>query len=488
MKNETSQTTVQTIVERLGVDTLITALAYLFGCGQLILTSSSIIIQDVIFEQLLGQVNLMPTAEAYIALAITIVPLLLRRYLPWPVFLFTFFAFLVVQHNMSALSISIIGPAIALYTVASLRNIEQGVAACIIAVIGLLVFPFDTGTSIAVFTRFQNIAFVAAAVIGGYAAHTHQAYVKATEERAFEAERSREEEAARRVEEERVRIAREVHDITAHSLSAVAIQAAAAERLVDRDPKAAKEAIATVRATAKTSLDDIRSMIGVLRHGDDPAETTPTRGTDHIPDLVDYLNDAGIVTTFIDQHYNRCVVPAHIDMGLFGIAREACTNMVRHSQATQATLELALQHGTATLTISDNGRGSGVTMDESALPTSADGEGHGIQGIAERVRLLGGTFEAGDAAEGGFRIQVSIPVSGAHARSGGEGNNASRTAQPAQPTPSAPPHQLGQPSSLGQPSQPAQPLQPPSAAAEGLPETPGQPESLRETKREIEES
>lgn len=415
MKNERLQiTSPQTVLERLGIDVLITALAYLFGCGQLILTASSIIIQDVAFQQLLGHVNVMPTAEAYVALAITIVPLLLRRYLPWPVFICTFLAFLIVQHNMSAFSISIIGPAIALYTVASQRSIEQGVAACIIAVIGLLVYPFDESTPMAVFTRFQNIAFVAAAVIGGYAAHTHQAYVQATVERALEAERSREEVAARRVEEERVRIAREVHDITAHSLSAVAIQAAAAERLVDRDPKAAKEAIATVRATAKTSLDDIRSMIGVLRHGDDPVETTPTRGTDHIADLVDYLEDAGISTTFIDERYNRAIVPAHIDMGLFGIAREACTNMVRHSKATQATLELSLDQQTASLFISDNGRGSGVAIEEVTLPTSSDGEGHGIQGIAERVRLLGGTFEAGDVPNGGFCIQVTIPLNPTH--------------------------------------------------------------------------
>ena len=90
--------------------------------------------------------------------------------------------------------------------------------------------------------------------------------------------RTREEEAARRVEEERVRIAREVHDITAHSLSAVSIQAAAAERMIDRDPAAAKEAISAVRTTAKGALADIRSMIGVLRCGDDAAETSPGRG------------------------------------------------------------------------------------------------------------------------------------------------------------------------------------------------------------------
>ncbi|WP_261428564.1 sensor histidine kinase [Xiamenia xianingshaonis] len=412
MENETSHTVTMQARDWV-IDVLVAGLAYLFGCGQLLITASSIIIQDVAFRQLLGAVSVMPTQEVYIALAVTTAPLVLRRLLPWPVFLFSLASFLVLQYNLVGLSFTVIGPAIAIYTIVEERGISQGVAAGIIAVIGLLfVVPLDDPTSVAVFTRFQNIAFVVTAVIAGYAYRTHRAYVKATEARAAEAERTREEEAARRVEEERVRIAREVHDITAHSLSAVAVQAAAAERLIDRNPQAAKEAIATVRATAKTSLDDIRSMIGVLRHGDDPAETMPTRGTNHLPDLVDYLKDAGIDATFAERGYDRAIVPAHIDMGLFGIAREACTNMVKHSNARHARLTLTLEGGVASLEVADDGRGSGTATADGTLPRGADGGGHGIQGMAERTRLLGGTFEAGDSADGGFRIRASIPLRG----------------------------------------------------------------------------
>ena len=186
----------------------------------------------------------------------------------------------------------------ALYTVAAECGTVPGIACGAAAVLSLLFAgaPMQAA-SMVFFTRFQNIALMVAAVLAGYAYRTHVAYVRAVEQRAAEAERTREEEAARRVEEERVRIAREVHDITAHSLSAVSIQLAAAERLVERDPRMAKEAVSTARATAKAALDDIRSMIGVLRHGDDAAETMPAAGTNQVDELESYLRGAGLDVT-----------------------------------------------------------------------------------------------------------------------------------------------------------------------------------------------
>ena len=129
---------------------------------------------------------------------------------------------------------TVVGPLVALYTVAAECGTVPGVACGAAAVLSLLFAgaPMQAA-SMVFFTRFQNIALMVAAVLAGYAYRTHVAYVHEVEQRAVEAERTREEEAARRVEEERVRIAREVHDITAHSLSAVSIQLAAAERLVE---------------------------------------------------------------------------------------------------------------------------------------------------------------------------------------------------------------------------------------------------------------
>ena len=253
-------------------------------------------------------------------------------------------------------------------------------------------------------TVFQNMALALAAAFAGYALHEHQERTRAIEERAIAAERGRDAEARRRVEAERVSIAREVHDITAHSLSAVSIQAAAAERLVDRDPAAAKEAIAEVRRTAKGALEEIRAMIGVLRAGEGPAETTPTQGTDRMGDLVSYLEGADIEVTLDETAYDRACVPAFIDVALFGIAREAATNIVRHAGARRATLALSTKReGFAELVVDDDGKGL-------AAPAAAAGH-HGLLGMRERARLLQGTFSAFPSPLGGVRIAVSVPLS-----------------------------------------------------------------------------
>ena len=265
---------------------------------------------------------------------------------------------------------------------------------------------------------------MAASALGGLAVCAHRDSVRATEQRAEEAERTREEVAARRVEEERVRIAREVHDITAHSLSAVSIQTAAAERLIERDPAAAKEAVSLAHETAKEALEEIRAMIGVLRTGDSSAETTPTEGTARLMDLADYLQEAGVAATFDVSGYNREATPAFIDIALFGIAREATTNIVRHAHAKKASIVLESDGAKATLTVQDDGDGSMGAAD--GVPSTG---GHGIDGMKERAKLLGGTLDAGPLPSGGFHVHASIPVGDSSASFGaarGEGESHER--------------------------------------------------------------
>ena len=173
--------------------------------------------------------------------------------------------------------------------------------------------------------------------------------------------------------------------------------------------------MATVRATARSALDDIRSMIGVLRHGDE-AETAPAAGTDRLDDLVSYLRGAGVEASLDARSYDSSRVPAHVDMALFGIAREAATNIVRHAGARTATLRLALEDGQARLVVEDDGRGSApVPSPDPATAAARAGGGHGVAGMAERVHLLGGAFSAGPKAGGGFRVVASIPVRGTEA-------------------------------------------------------------------------
>lgn len=403
------------------VDAAVALAAFAVGCLQLMLTASSIIIPDLALRQYLGVVNVVPDLQVFVGLGMTVVPLVLRRRFPLPVFAACLVIFLGLQVRFSGFSMTVVGPLVALYTVAAECGTVPGVACGAAAVLSLLFSgaPMQAA-SMVFFTRFQNIALMVAAVLAGYAYRTHVAYVREVEQRAVEAERTREEEAARRVEEERVRIAREVHDITAHSLSAVSIQLAAAERLVERDPQMAKEAVSTARATAKGALDDIRSMIGVLRHGDDAAETMPAAGTNQVGELESYLRGAGLDVTLDMAAYDRARVPAHIDMALFTVAREACTNAVRHARAQRVSLRFAVEDGAATLSVIDDGAGCGVAaqpadMTAPQLPRAADDAGHGVAGMAERIHVLGGSFSAGDGENGGFCVRASIPLRGTEA-------------------------------------------------------------------------
>ena len=404
-----------------GTDALIAVGAFVFGCVQLML-SASLILPDEAFRRLLGIEAVVPAARSFFALALTTLPLAVRRKMPWVAFAFTFVSFVALQSTLRGFTLAIAGPMIALLTIACDCSRAEVAVALAVSLLGLAVGQ-SGGSSAAMWfwSYVQNAVFMVAAAVGGYALRTHREYVRAAEQRAEEAERTREEVAARRVEEERVRIAREVHDITAHSLSAVSIQTAAAERLIDRDPVAAKEAVATARATAKSALDEIRGMIGVLRAGDSPAETSPTEGTRRLGDLVAFLQEAHIEASVDDAAYDRDAVPAYIDVALFGIAREATTNIVRHAHASHASIVLSSAGGQASMRVENDDAASGAqgargTQAAGGAVDSA-GSGHGIVGMRERARLLGGTLSAAPRRNGGFCVSVSIPLA---SRSEGE--------------------------------------------------------------------
>ena len=137
-------------------------------------------------------------------------------------------------------------------------------------------------------------------------------------------------------------------------------------------------------------------------------------------ELESYLRGAGLDVTLDMAAYDRVRVPAHVDMALFTVAREACTNAVRHARAQRVSLRFAVEDGAATLSVIDDGAGCGVTaqpadMAAPQLPRAADGAGHGVAGMAERIHVLGGSFSAGDGENGGFCVRASIPLRGTEA-------------------------------------------------------------------------
>lgn len=376
--------------------------AGVFGFGLLQLTfSANIFVPDDFMRRMLGIQAVTPSLMGILATLAISLPLIFRRRFPWPVFVVTLLLWVIFEWTGGIESFSAVSPLIALFTVAcECERTQTVVAALIMLIVMLFAASGGRDSGLTALLVVQNVALVIAVAFAGYALKTRSDYLEAAEARAAEAELTRETEASRRVEAERVRIARELHDITAHSLSAVSIQAAAAERLIDSDPAAAKAAIEEARATAKGALADMRSMVGVLRSGED-AELEPTEGTDRMATLESYLEGAGIHCDLLMFGYDRDNVPTHVDVALFGIAREACTNIVRHSGATKATIDLRELDDMVMMYVYDNGHGIGEGAE-------ANG-GHGIEGMRERVKLLDGEFSIAPVDSGGTCVRVVIP-------------------------------------------------------------------------------
>jgi len=203
------------------------------------------------------------------------------------------------------------------------------------------------------------------------------------------------------VTEERTRIARELHDVVAHSVSIIAVQAGAAEELLELDPELARAHIASVRRTAREALTEMRRVLDVLRT-DEPGYA-PQPGLARLPDLLDEVRAAGVPVELIEQG-ERPRLPPGIDLVAFRVAQESLTNVRKHAPGAPTrlllrydakSLQLEVANAPAALAASGNGTGRG---------------GHGLIGMRERVHLFGGSIEAQPTGEGGFCVHVVLPL------------------------------------------------------------------------------
>ncbi len=213
------------------------------------------------------------------------------------------------------------------------------------------------------------------------------------------------------VQAERVRIARELHDVLAHSLSQINVQAGVGLHLMDRQPEKAAEALANIKETSKTALDEVRSVLGVLRAegGADPnAPLVPEPDLSRLPGLVASVTSQGIEVR-LDDRLPIAEVPKPVQLALYRIVQESLTNVARHAEgASRATVTLERADGSYRLEVRDDGSGS------IPVPASESG-GRGLLGMRERAELLGGHLSAGPAEGGGFAVVATLPVN--HARS-----------------------------------------------------------------------
>lgn len=245
-----------------------------------------------------------------------------------------------------------------------------------------------------------SLGVYAATAVAGNVSRTRMQMAADAERRALEAETHRERRAQEAVFTERARIARELHDVVAHGITVMTVQAAGARKIVASDPDQAVTALEAIEQTGRESLREMRRMIGVMRETPDASDRTPQPGLDAIPNLVAQLADGGLEVT-VNAETSIGGLPAGVELTAFRIIQEALTNTLKHG-GPNATAEVTIAIGAGGLEIdvTDTGRGS----------TSRTHEGHGLLGMQERVALFGGEFVAGGRRGGGFRVHATLPL------------------------------------------------------------------------------
>jgi signal transduction histidine kinase len=201
------------------------------------------------------------------------------------------------------------------------------------------------------------------------------------------------------VAEERARIARELHDVVAHGVSVIAVQADAAEAALEHDPARAGAPLRTIRGSAHDALSEMRRMLGVLRAGDEGSEHGPQPGLAQLPTLLEHAEAAG-VTVRLQVDGDPRPLPASLDLTAYRIVQEALTNVRKHAPGAPTSVHVDWTPALLRLAIRDGGPG----------PNGADAGGHGLVGMQERVRIHGGRLHTGAGAGGGFEVVVELPL------------------------------------------------------------------------------
>jgi signal transduction histidine kinase len=246
----------------------------------------------------------------------------------------------------------------------------------------------------------------------GDAARRRREDAAAHADRAAQLERAREELADRAVTEERLRIARELHDVVAHAMSAIAVQAGTGRVAFDREPEVARASLAEIEGLSRQGLAEMRRMLGVLRPAPQPGVhevLPPPASLDQVDRLVATAAAAGVAVTVRVEGAPRRLAPG-VDLAAYRIAQEALTNVVRHAGADQARLTLRFSPDGLELEVEDGGP-AGIAARAAPLPPAELGSrcGVGIVGMRERAAACGGTLSAGPCPGGGFRVVARLP-------------------------------------------------------------------------------
>jgi signal transduction histidine kinase len=293
-------------------------------------------------------------------------------------------------------------PLIALYTVATMRDRRVSLAALALTVLAAVAATLLVPSG----DQFLDPVAAVACSLGawglGLYVETRRKYRRELDRRAASAEREREQLARLAAHEERAAIARELHDIVAHSVSVMLVGVRGARDVLRREPDVADATLGKVETSAEQSLAELRRILALLREPAGAAESRPQPSLAQLDDLVAEYRSAGLPVT-LERIGAQRTLPGGFELSVYRIVQEALTNVLKHAPASSAVVTLAFRDSRLDLEVIDDGP-----------PLRADAvvPGHGLVGMRERVALLGGELETGRRPSGGFRVEARLPVGG----------------------------------------------------------------------------
>jgi signal transduction histidine kinase len=363
-----------------------------------------------------GQLH--PLWLALTLVVVQAVPLTWRRSWPVPVMIVIGAARVAYDQIGFGFAPFPLGPAIAFYTVIDRSHPVWRWVTCALTAAGISISLASPGHSEPYEAIFQALIFLTAWVAGTLS-RAKRASLQAAQSRADRAEAELDRQASRAAERERTRIARELHDVVAHHVSLMAVQAEAATSLLPERPEQARRSVEIIGDTARQALTELRRLLGVLRSPSERLETAPSASLGELGEVLDQVRGAGLAVDLEVVGTPGPLAPG-VDLTAYRIVQEALTNTIRHAQASRAAVTLSYEPGYVTVRVADSGPrggsppgGNGGAAAAGAgssrrVPLPA-GAGLGLAGIAERVASCGGNLTVGPTPAGGFAVTARLP-------------------------------------------------------------------------------